>query len=36
VIQIRRGEGFIRAFVAVTGGLVALKLLWDAARSLLA
>jgi uncharacterized membrane protein YfcA len=33
VIQVRRGEGFIRAFVAVTGSLIALKLLWDAARA---
>jgi uncharacterized membrane protein YfcA len=30
VVQVRRGEGFIRAFVAVTGTLMALKLLGDA------
>jgi uncharacterized membrane protein YfcA len=30
VLQVHRGEGFIRAFVTVTGSAVALKLLWDA------
>ncbi len=29
VLQIRRGEGFVRAFLAVSGGALALKLLYD-------
>lgn len=29
VIQVHKGEGFIRAFVAVSGTLVAAKLLWE-------
>ncbi len=30
VIQVKKGEGFIRVFLAVSGTLVAAKLLWDA------
>jgi uncharacterized membrane protein YfcA len=35
VLQVKRGESFIRGFVAVTGSLVALKLMGDAFRSFL-
>jgi uncharacterized protein len=35
VLQVKRGEDFIRAFVAVTGSLVALKLIGDAATAFL-
>ena len=34
IMQVRRGEGFIRAFLAVSGTALALKLLYDAARAL--